>query len=106
MRRPSRPPRKPTRATYHISPHDTARCRVQAWCGGGQEDMNMMDYGRKRNNGMFFRAMVAHVIGMSAEDFVDHELRLMQCEWCRLGWPLEGGQHDLFGIKMPCDAAE
>jgi len=65
----------------------------------------MMDYGRKtRGNGLLIRALIANLSGMSPDEFAEIEVRRMQCEWCRSGWPLSNGEHDLMGIKMPCEA--
>jgi len=52
---------------------------------------------------LLLRALIAHITNTPKEEFVENEMRLMTCEWCKLNMPLdEDGNHDVLGLTIPC----
>ena len=65
----------------------------------------MMSSGRSnRGRALAIRAIAALASGESAEQFAEREVRHMQCSYCRDGWPMKDGHHELLGVTMPCGA--
>ena len=67
----------------------------------------MMSLGRShRGRALAIRAIAAYTTGETAEQFAEREVRRMMCPYCRDGWPLKDGRHELLGVVVPCEAEE
>ena len=67
----------------------------------------MMSLGRShRGRALAIRAIAAFASGEGAGQFAEREVRHMMCSYCRDGWPLKDGRHELLGVVVPCEAEE
>ena len=65
----------------------------------------MMNSGRSNRGRAFaIRAIAAYATGETAGQFAEREVRHMQCSYCRDGWPMKDGHHELLGVVVPCEA--
>jgi hypothetical protein len=48
----------------------------------------------------FFAICVMRALGANVDSLI--ERYLSNCEFCRAGYPLEGNQHDVLGLPIPC----
>ena len=68
-------------------------------------DINYSFGGRRKNQGEnILLAALAHAI----DPTIDLELlfRVVNCDLCAKGVPIENGHHILLGVEIPCDATE
>ena len=66
----------------------------------------MINVNRKKTSAFLVRCLVAHLTGISEEEFVEQEMRLLRCVFCRQGLPLVDGMHKIDNLTMPCEAEQ